>query len=96
MLTVNEAKIKAAKLLIEKYGMDFVRDNVNKRLFTSVIDLEESFQVNFELFENSITFKHQDVIDNKEDIFPEILMSVNVDKTLGTVKLNDLKKKEDI
>ncbi len=96
MLTVNEAKIKAAKLLIEKYGMDFVRDNINKRLFTSVIDLEESFQVNFELFENSITFKHQDEIDNKEDIFPEIIMSVNVDKTLGTVKLNDLKKKEDI
>ena len=84
-MTADEARIRAAALFIERYGVDFIRDNLNKRLFTTVMDLGESFLVNFELFKNTIVFTIEDEIDNKEDVFPDIVLSVNVNKTDGTI-----------
>ncbi len=86
-MTANEARIKAAELLIKKYGFDFVAENVNKKLFSSVADLEDCYQVNFEMFKDILDLEPKEAIVNKEDFFPEILLSIKVNKLNGVASV---------
>lgn len=83
MLTVREAKIIAGRLLVEKYGISFVRDNIDKRLFTTCMDQDESFRINFELFKHDIgdvdVIKQGRLINNEGE-FPDIILAVEVNK----------------
>ena len=86
MLTIREAKVIAGKILVEKYGIDFVRNNIDKRLFTGSMDQGESYRIDFELFKENID-KVQVIRDgrliNEESSSPEIILAVEVNKQDG-------------
>ena len=83
MITVTDAKIIAGKILAQSKGEDFVRTNIGKRLFTTCMDEEDSFIINFELFDKSI----ENDSDNEETVFPDIILSVDVDKENGVTTI---------
>ena len=86
MLTSLEAKVIAGEKLVEKYGLAFVRENIDQKLFTGVIDQEDSYQVDFELVANSILEckpSSEFGIQNDEETLPECILTVLVNKNSG-------------
>ena len=86
MVSALEARAIAGRKLVDIYGFSFVRDNVDKRLFTGVIDKENVYVVSFELFNDNISatdIVDNDTISNHERSFPKILLLVQVNKNTG-------------
>lgn len=92
MLTVLDAKVIAGKELVDRFGLDFVRDNIGRKLFTGVVDREDSYQVDFEMFKDDVFGKEisfDESIVNNESVFPDIVLSVLINKQSGRPTISE-------
>lgn len=91
MVTVQEAKVIAGQMLVEKYGIDFVLSNKD-RIGTSVEYTEEAINVYFDLSEKPID-QYPDLFHaNEEEHFPDIFFAVAISVESATptyLELND-------
>lgn len=83
MLTIREAKVIAGRMLVEKYGYDFLRNNT-KKISSSVMKKDNNIvNIFFDLAEKDID-SYDDLFHMKgNEHFGEIIFSASVDLNNG-------------
>jgi len=85
MVTAQEAKVIAGKMLVEKYGADFVLSNKD-RLGTGVEYTKDAINVYFDLSEKPIDYYPDLFHTDEKEHFPEIFfaVAVNIENAMPT------------